>query len=213
MIARYLSHRRARRAAGDRGLAMVEMAIIAPFLAMIMAGIVEYGTLWRDNLTVVSSSRAATRVVSNLGDNHLADYEAVLSLNSGLSAIDGYELEYVMIYDASAADGQPHGDCFDLSGDPQDSSTGKCNVYDATDVATIVGLDCSTSCSEFPEHSCTAGSMTEHYCPMSDRETEQNVGLSSVGVYVRIKRDYFTGIFPGDGVTIEDTSVMKVEPE
>ena len=213
MIARYLSRRRARRAAGDRGLAMVEMAIIAPFLAMIMAGIVEYGTLWRDNLTVVSSSRAATRVVSNLGDNHLADYEAVLSLNSGLSAIDGYELEFVMIYDASANDGQPHPDCFDSAGDPQDSSTGHCNMYTATDVATIVGLDCSSGCSQFPDTSCTTGSMTEDYCPMTDRETDQITGLSSVGVYVRIKRDYFTGIFPGDGVTIEDTSVMKVEPQ
>ena len=69
MIARYLRRRRDALARGDRGLAMVEMAIVAPFLALIVAGILEYGTLWRDNLTVTSSSRAAARVVSNLGDS------------------------------------------------------------------------------------------------------------------------------------------------
>ena len=66
------------RARNDRGLAMVEMAIVAPLLALLMAGILEYGTLWRDDLTVTSSSRAATRVVSNLGTDHLSDYEALL---------------------------------------------------------------------------------------------------------------------------------------
>ena len=33
------------RARNDRGLAMVEMAIVAPLLALLMAGILEYGTL------------------------------------------------------------------------------------------------------------------------------------------------------------------------
>ena len=41
-----------RRADGDRGLAMVEMAIVAPLLALLVGGLVEYGLLWRDNLTV-----------------------------------------------------------------------------------------------------------------------------------------------------------------
>ncbi|MEM9468075.1 MAG: TadE family protein [Actinomycetota bacterium] len=215
MIARYLRRRRDARARGDRGLAMVEMAIVAPFLALIVAGILEYGTLWRDNLTVTSSSRAATRVVSNLGDNHLADYEALLSLNSGLSAIDGYTLEYVMVYDASAADGAPSATCFDGNGDPVPDSGGGCNVYSAADIATVLGLDCSTACDEFPVAAdCgSATSLTEDFCPQQDRETDQRNGLTSVGVWVRITRDYFTGIFPGDGVTIEDYSVMKVEPQ
>ena len=54
--------------------------------------------------------------------------------------------------------------------------------------------------------------MTYAYCPASERSDSQMAGLSSIGVWVRISRDYVTGIFPGDGVTIEDYSVMKVEP-
>lgn len=204
--------RRSRRLEGDRGLAMVEMAIVAPLLALLIGGIVEYGTLWRDAQTVTSSSRAATRVASNLGDNYLADYEALLSLNAALSSIDGVVLEDVMIYDASAADGAPHSSCFDSSGDPRDSS-GYCNHYSGADVAAINAIDCSVSCSEFPNNSNCAGALTVYYCPQTDRETDQSLGLDSVGVWVRISRQYFTGMFPGDGVTIEDRTVMKVEPQ
>lgn len=214
MIARYLARRRSERANGDRGLALVEMAIVAPLLAMLMAGILEYGTLWRDNLTVTSSSRAAARVVSNLGDNHLSDREAIITLDSGLTAIDGYTLEYVMIYDASAADGSPSPTCFDSNNDPVKNSGGNCNVYTAADIATVLAVDCSVACGEFPTSgTCSGGSsMTFDFCPQAERETNQTAGLTSVGVWVRLQRDYFTGIFPGDGVTIEDYSVMKVEP-
>lgn len=202
------------RAEGDRGLAMVEMAIIAPLLALLMAGILEYGTLWRDKLTVTSSSRAAARVVSNLGTDHLSDYEALLSLNAGLNAIDGYTLEYVMIYDASAADGAPSASCFNSSGDPVESATGNCNLYTAADIATVLSIDCTSTCDQFPNNAtCSSGlSMTFAYCSVGERSNDHAAGLSSVGVWVRIQRDYFTGIFPGDGVTIEDYSVMKVEP-
>jgi len=200
-----------RRARGDRGLAMVEFAIVAPLLALLMAGIVEYGTLWRDNLTVTSSTRAAARVASNLGDNHLADYEAILSLDSGLAAIDGMTLEGVLVYDAAASNGAPHASCFDPSGDPQ-SSSGRCNHYTGAQVTAMSSIDCSVSCSEFPNNSNCAGGLAASFCPQDDRETDQASGLSSVGVWVRVNRDYFTGLFPGDGVTITDQTVMKVEP-
>jgi hypothetical protein len=36
--------------------------------------------------------------------------------------------------------------------------------------------------------------------------------VTDVGVWVRINREYTTGIFPGDGVTITDYTVMTVEP-
>ena len=214
VLSRYRRRRDRVRAEGDCGLAMVEMAIIAPFLALLMAGILEYGTLWRDNLTVTSSSRAASRVVSNLGTDNLSDYEALLSLHAGLSAIDGYTLEYVMIYDASASNGAPSASCFDSSGDPVESAAGNCNVYTAADIATVLALDCTSSCNQFPANAtCTDDlSMTFAYCPQLERSDSQVGGLSSIGVWVRIERDYFTGIFPGDGVTIEDYSVMKVEP-
>ena len=108
-----------RRCRNDDGVALVEMALVAPLLALLVAGIVEFGTLWRDNLTVATSTRAAARVVSNLGDSRLADYEALLTLDAALGGVDGLTVEGVLIYNAAAADGEPHSSCFDVAGDPQ----------------------------------------------------------------------------------------------
>lgn len=204
--------RKRRRASGERGLALVETAIVLPLLALLMGGIVEYGTLWRDNLTVTTSSRAAARVVSNLGDDYLSDYEAILSLDAALSTIDGFTVEGVLIYEASAADGSPHSSCFDSGGDPK-ASSGHCNYFSASEVAGMAAIDCSVSCTEFPDNTNCAGGMSVHFCPQTSRETDQSAGTTNVGVWVRITRSYFTGIFPGDGVTITDQTVMQIEPD
>ena len=195
----------------DRGLAIVEMAIVAPLLALLVAGIMEYGLLWRDDLTVTSATRAGARVASNLGDSYLSDYEALVSLDAALASIDGITIEGVLIYHADAADGTPHSSCFDVSGDPQ-SSNNECNFYSAADLITVAALDCSVSCTEFPDNGNCFGGMSVNFCPQQDRETDQATGVTDVGVWVRINREYTTGIFPGEGVTITDYTVMTVEP-
>ncbi len=200
-----------RRCRSDEGVALVEMALVAPLLALLVAGIVEFGTLWRDNLTVASSSRAAARVVSNLGDNRLADYEALLTLDAGLGGVSGLVVDGVLIYDAAAANGEPHPSCFDGFGDPQ-PSVGYCNFYTGAQLASMSSLVCEPTCTEFPNNPTCAGGLTTYFCPQDDRETDQSLGNTSVGIWVRVDRGFFTGMFPGDGVTITDQTVMRVEP-
>lgn len=190
---------------------MVEMAIVAPLLALLVGGIIEFGTMWRDNLTMSSSTRAAARVVSNLGDDRLSDYEALLTLDAALSGVSGLTIDGVLIYDAGAADGAPHSSCFDVAGDPQ-ASMGHCNFYSAAQLVSISGLSCSTTCVEFPNNTNCAGGLTVYFCPQDDRETDQSAGTTNVGVWVRAERGYLTGMFPGSGVTMTDRTVMKVEP-
>lgn len=201
-----LSNLQKRRAAGDRGAALAEFAIVVPLLGLLVAGIIEFGTAWRDSLTVTSSTRASARVVSNLGDERLADYEALLSLRAGLSTIEGITVEGILIYDASAADGEPHANCFDGSGDPQASSTGNCNFYTGTQLETLTAAD-------FIGTSNCLGAPDAEWCPVTERETTLASGLSEAGVWIRVHRTWFTDMFPGDGVRIEDKTVMNVEPE
>ena len=189
---------------------MVEMALVAPLLALVIGGMVEFGMLWRDDMTASASTRAAARVASNLGDDNLADYEALLALDAGLSGLTNLNIEGVLIYDASAASGDPHPSCFDGSGDPVDSA-GRCNYYPATELSAISGIDCSSGCAEFPNDASCASGWATHFCPQS-RSTNQGSGTAIVGVWVRIQRDYITGMLPGDGVTITDQTVMRVEP-
>lgn len=201
-----LSRHRQARARGDRGTALAEFAIVVPLLGLLVAGIIEFGTAWRDSLTVTSSTRASARVVSNLGDERLADYEALLSLRAGLSTIEGITVEGVLIYDASAADGMPHANCFDSNGDPKADSVGNCNFYTGTELETLTAADFigTTNCLGAPD---------AEWCPLTERETTLASGLSEAGVWVRVHRTWFTDMFPGDGVTIEDKTVMNVEPE
>lgn len=201
-----------RRCRDDDGVALVEFALVAPLLALLVAGILEFGTLWRDNLTVSTSTRAAARVVSNLGDERLADYEALLTLDAALGGVDGLTIEGVLIYNASAADGAPHSACFDGSGDPQASGLGECNFYTEAQVQAMGSLSCAVTCVEFPDHPTCAGGLTVYFCPQSDRETDMSLGSTSVGIWVRTSRGYFTGMFPGDGVTMTDQTVMRAEP-
>jgi hypothetical protein len=205
------SRRAEARGGGDRGVALVEMAIVAPLLALLVAGMVEFGTMWRDNLTMSSSTRASARIVSNLADERLADYEALLTLEAGLTGVDGINLHGVLIYDAGAADGQPHASCFDGTGDPQ-ASAGHCNFYSAADVAMMPGLSCAVTCAEFPNNANCAGGLTVYFCPQEDRETDQALGTANVGIWIRADRPYITGLLPGNGVTMTDSTVMKVEP-
>ncbi|MEZ5243941.1 MAG: pilus assembly protein [Acidimicrobiales bacterium] len=201
-----------RRARGERGVAMVEMAIVAPLLALVIGGMVEFGMLWRDDMTASASTRAAARVASNLGDDNLADYEALLALDAGLSGLTNLNVEGVLIYNASASDGEPHPSCFDASGDPVDSA-GQCNYYTAAELAAVSSLSCSPpgGCAEFPDDASCASGWATYFCPQT-RSTNQGAGTTIVGVWVRIQRDYITGMLPGDGVTITDQTVMRVEP-
>ncbi|MEM7142371.1 MAG: TadE family protein [Actinomycetota bacterium] len=188
-----------RRLRGDKGVAMVEMAIVAPLLALLVAGIVEYGTLWRDDLTVTSATRSAARVISNAGDTEGADYEGIASLRAALESIDGVTVDGMLVYDASSADGAPHASCF-VAGNPT-SSSGWCNHYTAAQIQNLTAADFSA---------CTGPDAS--WCP-TGRDTNQTGGTDKVGVWVRITRAYFTGIIPGDGVTITDYAVMNLEPE
>ncbi|MDW3218054.1 MAG: TadE/TadG family type IV pilus assembly protein [Acidimicrobiales bacterium] len=199
MMRRLINRARQRRLDGDKGVAMVEMAIVAPFLALIVAGIVEYGTLWRDDLTVTSATRSAARVISNAGDTEGADYEGIQSLRAALESIDGVTIEGMLVYNASAVDGEPNSSCF--LGDNPVSSTGWCNYYSAAQIQSLTPADFSA---------CTGPDAS--WCP-TGRDDNQTGGTDKVGVWVRINREYFTGLIPGDGVTITDFSVMNIEPE
>ena len=169
----------------DRGLAVLEFAIVAPLLALLAAGIIEFGMAWRDDLTISNATRSSARVASNLGDNNLADYEALLSVEAALGGLNGATLEGVLIYDPSINNGDPANACFS-GGTPQDSAGGRCNFYSAADIASMTTATFSTigSC----------GSWDQYYCPIN-RSTSAGT-LDDVGVWLRIDRSWFTEVFP-----------------
>jgi Flp pilus assembly protein TadG len=61
--------RRARRARGDRGASLVEFALVLPILALLMFGIIDFGTLYSDYQGLRNGTRDGTRngAVANWG--------------------------------------------------------------------------------------------------------------------------------------------------
>jgi hypothetical protein len=108
---------RSRRLRGDRGAALVESAIVLPFLVLMVFGIVELGFLFRSASVVTSSTRSGARLMSaQYGSATVVDQPTIISavrqtVEKDLSnrAFDDTPVE-MWIYQAGS-DGRP------LSGD------------------------------------------------------------------------------------------------
>jgi Flp pilus assembly protein TadG len=191
--------RRARHA--DEGVTLLETAFVVPFLVLIVLGIWEFSNGWQANLNVQASVRAATRTGSSLGNDRAADYSILQTVKAGLTKFSTSDIQRVVVYKASASNGAIPTACVNGASSAADS----CNVYTGAQVNTL------TLASFTGTTSCGAGSPDASWCP-----TSRNVSQATpdyLGVYIRVLSRYQTGFFPGSGITIEKTMVMRLEPK
>lgn len=197
---------RARRARGDRGAALVEMILFTPILVMLAIGILEYGLAWRDSITVSSTLRAGARVGSNAGHDRLADYNTLLSVQAAVASIPSAQIQKIVIYRSTTTDGKVPASC-------KTSTTGisgTCNVYTAAQLSSLSTSNFGTSGSGAAA-TCAGSALDAMWCPLS-RETRQAVGTDFFGIWIQVSHPYVTRIFPGSGITISDSTVMRIEP-
>jgi Flp pilus assembly pilin Flp len=195
---RLRSHLRERRRE-ERGAALVEFALVLPLLALLAFGTIEFGLAWRDSLTVSNTLRSGARVGSNEGDERLADFNILQQVEAAISDVDNTRIERIVVYRSTDVDGEPPQECID--GNPQ---SGICNVYTPAQMANLTVAD-------FDSPTCT-GDPDSHWCP-TVREDRQVIGADYLGVWVRVHRDWVTGLFPPSaGLTMTDHAVMRLEP-
>ena len=120
-----LSVRRARRANGEDGLALLETAIIAPFLVLLAMGIWEFSNGWQSNLTVQTTVRAGARTGSGLGNDRAADYAMLQAVKAGLTDFAAADIQKVIVYKATDVNGAVPAGCVTTGS----SSSLACNVY------------------------------------------------------------------------------------
>ena len=204
---------------------MIEATIILPLLLLMVFGIAEFGFLFKDTITLTTTTRAGARVASNLADNRNADYETLRTITAaaGGKAIGLDHIEGVLIYNATDHDGVPPA-CFDASGDPQGSnqSDSECNFYTKAQIA-LVANDPAAAIKHFGGTSTPASDITcstvvdgqpiwdLNFCP-SQRNRTPNPRTEYIGVYVQVSHDYITGVLPADSITFSDSTVMGIEP-
>lgn len=199
--------RRRRDADGNRqrGAALVEFVLIAPLLVLIVAAIFEFGLAFRDSMTLSNALRSGARVGSNAGRERQADYTILKSIEAAMTEFPTARVERIIVYKAATTNSAVPAACLAVSGSGGvNTSTVSCNVYQSSDMARPLSDFGGTT-------SCSATSPDRYWCPTA-RQNQQALGADYLGVWMQIRYEYVTNVFPGSGITITDRAVMRLEP-
>ena len=198
-----VGHRARRRARGEDGAAMVELAICATLLIVIAFGIIEFGNAWNRKLEVETSSRAGARVGSSLGNDRTADQGLLQATVSVLNDIGLSNVSYVVVYKSTTADGTRQGTC---ASSPPVAAAGLCNVYTGAQLQNLGTLNFTTACTG------NTGTAVDHnWCP-TGRQNVQSSGADYLGVYVQANYVTVTGLFKSP-FYLASRAVMRLEPK
>lgn len=213
-----------RRRRGERGSAIIEAAFVTPVFLLLLFGILEYGLLFRDNLTTNNASQEGARAASVGGRALEADYLALQTLEHGIAAMGLEGLNYVVIFNANDPSNPiSPGVGYELPAASlchTQSVQQVCNRYVPADFDREL-VDASDNDTDFfrcigtdptdPSDPPVAANIDGYWCPGT-----RNAGLGDnsdlVGVYVNTTHIYLTGFF-GEEQTLDATTVIRVEPD
>jgi len=210
---------RDRRRSGERGVALVETAMVSMFLMSLVVATFELGMGWRTSITVANAARAGARVGSSLGISNQADYSALLAVAAGIQPSSGrVSINKVIIFESTSASGAVPSACLSLA--PGTTYTGStassCNVYSGTWITALVAGGSATAFTSTATSTCTSGGGTRPdrwWCPANRNNVQLSTGgLDYFGVYVETTHSTFTKML-GTSFTIKQTSVMRIEPD
>jgi hypothetical protein len=173
----------------DRGAVLVEAALVFPLLMLLVFGIMEYGLLFRTNLSLSESTRAGTRVGAAQPRLPAQHENAAAAVSGALSSasIPGGSIEELIIYKADPKTGRTINDL-----EPENCTTD------------CVRYGWSSTNDEFVELSGTWNPATQSACGDID-------STDFYGVYIRARYDFITGFF-GESATLTEHSIMRLEP-
>lgn len=197
----HLGPNRAPRSRGhERGAALVEMAIVATLLLLIIAGGYDFGQAWRQGLITNEAARTGARTGSALGDNYLADWYALSGSRAALQNSGRLDdVERVIIYRADSTQGDVPSQCI-----TQNSTSQRCNVLTGQQFREMEIGDFNTTTG------CFEPALVKNWCPSA----RDNVQLTAdyYGVWIQTRYDYEFSIL-GSGTTIRRDAVMRLEPK
>ena len=191
------------RCRGERGTALVELAVLLPLLAILAFGITEFGLALQDRMVVEGAGRAGTRVGSAAGATAAADQTLLLALGSAVNDVGLDNVSWVVVYKSVTADGVVPATC---TGPTPHSVSTSCNAYSGAQLKQIVA---GTAPGTW--FGCGVGSLDVSWCPTS-RQTTQALGNDYLGVWLQTVHHLNTGMF-GTQLTLSAQSVMRLEPK
>jgi Flp pilus assembly protein TadG len=193
----------------DRGLAVVEAAVIAPVLLTVLLLIFEYGLYFRDSLTTSDAVEDGARVGAIIGSDSdatvvNADYQILRTLRDATSGLDPNKIQRIVIFEATGSSADSPLDQIPTSCRNGTPST-RCTVYQDPGAAFAAVQSGDTvyfaSCPP-PTGAC--------WDPSTRDEGPDPRDIDYLGVYIRYSHPALTGMFGSR--TIEDAAVVRLEP-
>jgi hypothetical protein len=188
-----------RRRGDQRGIVMVEAALIIPLLMMLVLCSIDFGLAWRDRMRTETAARGAARTGSNLKNALLTDYNILQAVKAGLADVATTNIDRIVVFNANSSGTVPAG----CAGGTAVTGTGAgaCNVYTAASL--------SLPSSSFGDPTCLTGP-DRFWCP-KNRAVVQATGEDYLGVWIETHRGRITGFVPGVS-KIHATAIMRLEP-
>jgi Flp pilus assembly protein TadG len=215
----------------ERGVAVVEAAVVLPVLFLFIFGLFEGGLWFRDDLTTGYVARDSIRVLSTLGSDLSADQSAVRAAFKAASALQkgGQSVDLITVYRATCAStatctsaATPITSISDLSAvacttTPTGMSgglAGVCNVYYPRGGLT------SAIVANGAYWGCTATivgitPLDQRWCPGTRKSTltaYTSTGPDYIGVRIQVTHRSITGLLRTNRTIVSDT-IYRIEAQ
>ena len=174
------------RGGDERGAVAVEAALVTPLILLLIFGMIEFTMVLRDQVAVSSSVRAGARTASAEPRILTMGDDAAAAVTRAVSSLsdEGLTEGELWIYKAGAG---PEA--------PEDCST-ELPALHLGRLAVRLRVTASGTC--------------PRSTPAPSRRATPRV-LDAVGVYLRYRHDFLTGLF-GAGLTLGEAAVLNFEP-
>lgn len=194
----------------EHGVTLIEMSLVALLVFTLFLAIFEFGLLFRDNLSATDAASDATRIGAIYGpdvapDGSTADFAIAKAVREGLASLNDTDVQYIVVFKASGA-GSPAIEQVPIACRNGTSVTGICNAYTANAAFNAVeaGNVAFFNCVAPADPACK-------WDPTTRRDGPTSADVETLGVYVKIVRPGYTGLF-GNSWTIERASISRLEP-
>ncbi len=214
--------RPAKRLQGDGGAALIEGALVAmPFFILIF-GMLDFGILMKDYLSLSNTTRVGVRSASVVANDANADYFILDAIKKASVGLNRTKIDRIVIWHASGEDDVPSNTCTtgSLSGTGGTGAplyTGACNVYRPADFNYQAGdFDCDNATDGVVTPG--VGPKDEAWCGpkrkvgVNPRFVGDGDGTDYIGVWVKYNFNFVTGLF-GDGMELTEQVIHRIEPQ
>ncbi len=203
-----------RRLQGDGGAALIEGALVSlPFFILVF-GILEFGLVFKDHLSLKSVTSSSVREASIIGADESADFFILDAINRGAVGVNRNSIQRIVVWHPEDVNSPIPPACKNGTGSDGGSYPhyGACNVYDYTDFDAWAedDFDCNIT-TPGPEDYNWCGDLRKDYLAESSSGAGDE-GTFYVGVYVEADYDLITGLF-GESITLSSNTIVPIEAQ